>query len=281
MTLNLAIRGHDFNKRITPEELAQEISKVGLKNIQFAINISFPEVASEKENMNSGMGNYYRRIFEEKDIQITVLSCYINMIHPDENERKNVLEKFNSYLRTAKAFGADMVATETGNIDAEIHYTEDNFTEEAFEKVVTSVKQMATYAEKMGMIVAIEGGLNHPIYSPQKIKDLLDRVQSPNVQIILDTTNFLRVDTWEDQRKIIDQSFELFGDKIAALHLKDFVVEGNSLKPVAIGEGLMDFPYLIERVRKEKPFLPLIMEETKEPFVPEAIKLLNEIARKL
>lgn len=281
MELNLAIRGHDFNKRETPAELAKEIAAAGLHNIQFALNVSFPEVPSESGNMNPGVGNFYRKTFAEQDVEIVVLSCYINMIHPDVEQREQVLQKFFSYLRTARAFGANMVATETGNIDAEIHYTEKNFTPEAFEKVVESVSRMASYAEKMGMFVAIEGGLNHPIYSPQKVKELLDRVQSPNVQIILDTTNFLKADTYQDQRKVIDQAFELYGSDIAAIHLKDFVVEEGRVKPVAIGTGMMDFPYLLEVVKREKPYLPLIMEETKEPDVPNAIAYLKEIATSL
>ncbi|AZP03852.1 sugar phosphate isomerase/epimerase [Jeotgalibaca ciconiae] len=277
MELNLAVRGHDFYREDTAERLAEKIAETGLKNIQFALPFSFPSVPSQFENMNPGMGNYYQRIFSKQDIQITVLSCYINMIHPDLNEREKLIDKFCSYLRVAKAFGASMVATETGCVDEEIHYTEENFTEEAFEKVVESVKKMVTYAEKLGMTVAIEGGLNHPIYSPKKMRELLDRIQSPNMQVILDVTNFLRPDTVQNQKEVIDEAFNLFGSEIAAIHLKDFVVENNLVKPVAIGTGEMDFEYLLKKVSQEKPYLHLIMEETKEPDIPNAIAYLEKI----
>ncbi len=281
MTLNIAIRGHDFTQVDSPDKLAEKIGASGIKNIQFALPLSFPSVPSEGKNMNVGMGSYYRRIFQAHDVEIPVLSCYINMIHPDLNERKQVLDKFKKYLQVAKSFGANVVATETGCVDAEIHYTEDNFTDEAFEKVVESVKSLTDYAEKVGMTVAIEGGMNHPIYSPKKMRELFDRVDSPNMQIILDVTNFLQVDTYDNQRAVIDEAFELFGDHLCALHLKDFVVEDNKLVPAAIGTGKMDFPYLLEAVTKAKPHLHLIMEETKEADIPAALAYLEKCTEAL
>lgn len=281
MKLNLAIRGHDFNRVDTPEELAQKITATGIKSIQFALPMSFPQIPSDGVNMNPGMGSHFRRVFKQHDMEIAVLSCYINMIHPDESERAHVLDKFERYLKVAKSFGAQMVATETGCVDAEIHYTEDNFTQEAFEKVVASVKQLANVAEKVGMTVAIEGGMNHPIYSPQKVRELLDRVQSPNVQIILDVTNFLRGHNYQEQRAIIDESFELFGSELIGIHLKDFEVVDGEVRPVAIGTGQMDFAYLLEKVHAQKPYLHLIMEETKEKDVPAAIRYLEKLSESI
>lgn len=279
LVLNLAIRGHDFNREDSVDQLADKISKHGLQTIQFALPLSFPELASQAENINLGMGNYFRRSFAKYDVEIGVLSCYINMIHPDLNERHANLYKFNQYLRVAKSFGASMVATETGCVDAEIHYTEKNFTNEAFELVVTSVKQMVACAEKVGMTVAIEGGWNHPIYSPLKMRQLLDRIDSPNMQVILDVTNFLKADTADQQREIIDEAFNLFASDLAAIHLKDFVVENGVVIPTAIGKGQMDFSYLLEKVAQTKPYLQLIMEETKEADVRDAISYLNNLTQ--
>ena len=275
--MNIGVRGHDFNHVDTPEELGAKIKATGIKNIQFALPISFPTIPSTGENMNPGMGSFFRRTFQKADIEIAILSCYINMIHPDEAERENVLDKFGRYLQVAKSFGATMVATETGCVDADIHYTEENFTEEAFEKVVASVSRLVEVAEKVGVTVAIEGGMNHPIYSPQKVRELLDRIQSPNLKIILDVTNFLRADTYLLQRDIIDESFALFGSELVAIHLKDFVVEDGQVKPVAIGTGQMDFAYLLEKVKQTKPYLYLMMEETKETDVPAALQYLEKL----
>jgi len=281
MDLNLSIRAHDFNQKESVDELGKSISSHGIHSIQFAPGISFPDVPSEGQHMNPGMGNYYRKAFGKQGIDIAILSCYINMIHPDIEERNTVLNKFCSYLDVAKSFGADMVATETGCVDAEIHYTEENFTDEAFEKVVSSVKELMNHAEKAGMTVAIEGGKNHPIHTPEKMKQLIDRIDSSNMKVILDVTNYLMPDTYNEQHDVIDRSFELFGDKIYAVHLKDFVVKENKIVPVTIGEGQMDFHYLLTVIKHYKPYLNLVMEETKEDELEKAVTHLNEISQQI
>lgn len=277
MKFNIGIRGHDFDKVEDVKVLARKIKLKGINSIQFAPAISFPNIPFEEENMNPGMGKYYRKNFEQEGIDIAILSCYINMIHPDLTTRQANINKFKKYLSVARSFGADMVATETGCVDAEIHYTENNFSDEAFEMVVKSVKELVDHAEKVGMIVAIEGGKNHPIHTPERMKELIDRVNSKNMQVVLDVTNYLMPNTYQNQRDIIDSSFALFGSELVAIHLKDFIVKNGIIEPVAIGTGEMDFEYLLEKVNKEKPFLNLIMEETKEKDVSKSIKYLNSL----
>ena len=281
MNLNLGIRGHDFDRTETAEMLAEKLKQADLHSIQLALPISFPRESFEARNMNPGMAKFYKNIFAKEDIDIAILSCYINMIHPDSVEREKLLTKFSSYLRYAREFGASMVATETGNVDAEIHYTSKNFTESAFQKVVESVKFLSSKAEKFGMIIGIEGGINHPICSPEKMRRLLDEVNSPNVQVILDPTNFIDASSYKRQNEFIKQSFSLFGEDIAAIHLKDFIVENGTLKIVSIGKGIMDFRYLLESVKKEKPYLNLIMEETKEKDIELSIEYLTDIAKQI
>ena len=50
-------------------------------------------------------------------------------------------------------------------------YTIDNYEEQPFLDVVDSVSEFVEEAEKFGVIVAIEGGINHPVHTPQKLKD--------------------------------------------------------------------------------------------------------------
>ncbi|GAB2022557.1 hypothetical protein RyT2_16310 [Pseudolactococcus yaeyamensis] len=156
MPYNLAIRGHDLSAQLTIETLPAEIQKMGISNVQLALPLSFPTVSSEAENLSPGFGTYVKHIFEQSQVQIAILSCYINMIHPDLSTREVALQKFESYIRHAKYFGAPIVATETGNVFEDIHYTEDNFTDEAFEQVVASVQRLIATAEHHHTIIGIE-----------------------------------------------------------------------------------------------------------------------------
>ncbi|MGC3147865.1 sugar phosphate isomerase/epimerase, partial [Enterococcus faecalis] len=74
------------------------------------------------------------------------------------------LHLFVKYIRYASMFGAKIVATVTGSIYETIYYTEDIYTEEAYEEVLFSVRRFCREADKYGIIVGIEPGINHPIH---------------------------------------------------------------------------------------------------------------------
>lgn len=275
MPYNLAIRGHDLSTQFAIETLAAEIQKMGISNVQLALPLSFPTVSSDAGNLSPGFGTYVKRIFDQSQIQIAVLSCYINMIHPDLATREAALQKFESYIRHAKYFGAPIVATETGNVFETIHYTEENFTDEAFEQVVAAVQRLMATAERHHTIIGIEPGRNHPIYSIERMAALLEKIDSDYLGVILDATNLISVDNYLKQKKLVSQAFESFGDKIVAIHLKDFVIEKGEIVPTNIGQGLMDVGGILTIINQYKPYLNIVMEETKDEAIIRARKLIN------
>ncbi|MDB1590283.1 sugar phosphate isomerase/epimerase family protein [Enterococcus faecalis] len=261
--LTLAVRAHDVGTKISPVELAKKIAETNITSIQFALGISYPEYASAAV-LSPGLGSQLKNIFEDEKITISVLSCYINLIHPDLEEREKRLHQFETYIRYASMFGAKIVATETGSIYETIYYSEDNYTEEAYEEVLFSVRRLCREAEKYGIIVGIEPGINHPIHTIEKMQRLIDEVASTNLGIILDPTNLIRVDIDKTYLEIVEEAFECFGEKIVAFHLKDFIIRNQKIFPVAIGEGQVPLKETIQFLNKHKPGLFTIFEET--PF---------------
>ncbi|MCC3355907.1 sugar phosphate isomerase/epimerase family protein [Bacillus sp. REN16] len=275
MKINLGIRAHDVEKRPI-EALVEEIASKGLTSVQIALGKSLDYINTDLGSLSPGLAHYVGQTFNKNDIQIAVLGCYINMIHPDQTERRKSLDRFKEHIRFARDFGCSIVGTETGNVNAEIVYTEENFKEEPFLEVVESVRELVEEAEKFGVIVGVEAGVNHPIYSPKVMKRLLDSVTSNNLQVILDPVNLLTIDTYENQEEIIKEAFDLFGDKIVILHAKDFIVEDNTLKPTAVGRGLLNYDVVLKLIKQKKPLINILMEETKEPYIDESIAFLTE-----
>ena len=99
--IHLAIRGHDLSGEYTPKQLAQAVGAKKIKNVQFALNASFPDL-SAPEKMNPGMGTFFKNEFQEQGVQIALLSCYSNLIHPEPEEREKILQKFERYLFHAR-----------------------------------------------------------------------------------------------------------------------------------------------------------------------------------
>lgn len=276
--MNIGIRAHDIDSQ-NVEELAKIIEKKGFSSIQLALAKSFPSINTNVGSLSPGLAHYISQTFLQHHIQIAVLGCYINIIHPDEKERKDSLLRFKEHLRFARDFGCSIVGTETGNVYADIQYTEKNFTVEVFQKVVASVQELVIEAENFGVIVGIEGGVYHPIHSPRAMRRLLDAIPSQNLQVIYDPVNYLTVSNYKNQEEVIDEAFDLFGDRMVILHAKDFVIENDSIKGVPVGNGLLNYEYIFSRLNEKKPYINILLEETKEPFIEDAKKHLQQFRK--
>ena len=273
--LNITIRGHDLSQVQTIEDLAEKTKEQGIHTLQLALGLSFPEMSSGANEINSGMGNYVKRVLEKQEVTVGILSCYINMIHPDLTIREELLTKFEQYLRYASSFGASMVASETGCVLPEIQYTEENFTDEAFAEAVSVIRRLVKAGEKYQMMVGIEPGLNHPVYSLARVEQLIQAVDSDYLGIILDPTNLITSTDYQEQVQLVEEAFERFGEKICAVHLKDFRVEQEKIVPVNLGDGVIEYTKIKEIIMKNRPYLYVVLEETKDDGIRYGRSLLE------
>lgn len=273
--LNITIRGHDLSQVQTIEDLAEKTKEQEIHTLQLALGLSFPEMSSGANEINSGMGNYVKRVLEKQEVSVGILSCYINMIHPDLTIREELLTKFEQYLRYASSFGASMVASETGCVLPEIQYTEENFTDEAFAEAVSVIRRLVKAGEKYQMMVGIEPGLNHSVYSLERVEQLIQAVDSDYLGIILDPTNLITSTDYQGQVQLVEEAFERFGKKICAVHLKDFRVEQEKIVPVNLGDGLIEYTKIKEIIKKNRPYLYVVLEETKDDGIRYGRSLLE------
>jgi L-ribulose-5-phosphate 3-epimerase len=266
--MKIGIRAHDFG-RLALEEMIDKIKSRGFSAVQLALNKALTEVDADS-HLSPGLAYHVGETFRKNDIQITILGCYFNPL-AEEEERKKAVARFKEHIRYARSLGCSVVATETGSVNADWSFHPDNHGEEAFVKVVETVKELVREAERFGVFVGIEGVIRHTIHSPQKLKRLIDEVNSNNLQIVFDPVNLLDINNYKRQDEIIRQSIELFGDRIVAVHSKDFIVEGNEFKTVPAGTGLLNYKLIFELLNKKKPFVNFIMEELSEEEMQQGI----------
>ncbi|MGD6876053.1 sugar phosphate isomerase/epimerase family protein [Bacillus infantis] len=264
--MNLGIRAHDIEKD-SLEELAEEIGRKGFSCIQLALGKSLPALYPSPGTLSPGLARYIGKTFGDAGVQIAVLGCYVNLIHPDLSERRKGLEKFKEHIRYARDFGCSIVGTETGSVLPEMGYSERNFEEKPFLDAVESVAELAQEAEKFGVIVGVEAGVYHPVHSAERLKRLLDLVDSNNVQVIFDPANLITVENYHRQDELLAEAIELLGEKIAIFHAKDFVVEEDQVKIVPAGQGLLNYSLISKLLKDQKPYIQVLMEGTKEPDI--------------
>jgi len=83
------------------------------------------------------------------------------------------------------------------------------------------------------------------------------------------------VENYRRQEDIIKESFELFGDRIAILHAKDFIVEGRSLRSVLAGQGRLNYGLLMDLIKDRKPDINILMEDTQPETVETGVRFLR------
>lgn len=268
-------RAHDFGK-LPVEELAIKVSKQGYSYIQLALAKAIDEMDCSLGKLSPGMGNYIRDVFKKENVQIAVLGCYINPIHPNIDERKKHLERFKEHIRFARDFGCSIVGTETGSLKVGDLSEYDNESESAFETLIQSLRELIKEAERFGVIVGIEGGKNEVVSTPQRMRRVLDLIPSNNLQVIYDPTNYLSVSNCKDQEQIIEDAFELFGDRMVALHAKDFVVENQKIKTVAAGTGKLNYKLILKLIKERKPYINILIEDIKEADMDGSMRFITE-----
>ncbi|HEX7714730.1 MAG TPA: sugar phosphate isomerase/epimerase family protein [Bacillota bacterium] len=271
------VRAHDFGK-LPVEELAKRISDRGIPSIQLALGKAVAGLDAGPGSFSPGLARYIGDTFANHNIQIAVLGCYNNLIHPDPGIRRDYIARFKEHLRYARDFGCSVVGTETGSLNGDYSFHPDNHGETALRLFLESLTELVTEAEKFGVFVGIEGVASHVVSSPDRMKQVCDTIQSNNLQVILDPVNLLTVENYEDQDRILDQAFEQYGKRIVVLHLKDFTIEHGQKNSAPIGDGLFHFEYLLKKVQSRKPYINMLLEETTPETVAASIQKLQEIA---
>jgi L-ribulose-5-phosphate 3-epimerase len=271
----IGVIAHDFGK-LPVEELAKKIQDKKISYIQLALSKAIAGIDDPAGILNPGLASNIRDVLYKRDIKISVLGCYLNYIHPDLEQRKNNINVFKEHIRFARDFGCSVVGTETGSVNADYSFNIENQGEKAFQMLYDSLKELVEEAEKFGVFVGIEGVTSHVISTPERMKLMIDKIDSNNLQVMFDPVNLLSIENYQNQDRVIKKSFDLFGDKIAIIHAKDFIIQDGELKEVAPGKGMLNYKLLCELIKKRKPYIEILMEETEESTMAESIDYIEK-----
>ena len=277
--LQIGLRAHDYGKNVPPEKLAEILATYRPASIQLALAKALSG-APGYGGLSPGYARRIRQILESQHIAIAVLGCYINPVHPDPQERENQLKRFEEHLRYARDFGCIMVGTETGSCNADCSFHPGTEKPETFDLLCSSLERLLKTAEKSGSIVAIEAVADvHTVSSIEKMEQILRRLTSPALKVIYDPVNLIPgAGLSESQEQFFTRAFAAFGDEIAAIHAKDFCMEGgkkNGALPAGTGE--LDYPALLRIITERKPGIDILLEDTSPDSGAKAMEFLRNI----
>ena len=278
--MQIGIRFHD-TKEIPFEDRLSDIKKQGFDCVHIALS-KVPGFTADTDALNPGYAMYLRNAFRKAELDVAVLGCYLNLANPNQEALRKTQEKYFAHLRFASILGCGMVGTETGAPNEAYAYDKEAcHSKEALDTFITNLKPVVKCAENMGVIIAIEPVYRHIVYDAKRAREVLDRIESPNLQIIFDPVNLLWTDNYENRYEVIDEAIDLLGKDIAMIHLKDSILMQDSVKSVGCGFGEMKYDSIIKFALDKKPFIHATLEDTKPETAAQSLKCIKDVIASL
>ena len=134
----------------------------------------------------------------------------------DEAERERAKAIVRRHLEVAKILGCDTILVVPGSVNAEfaapgkvVDY------KTAYERSLAALRELAPYAEKLGVSIGIENVWNKFLNSPIEMGDFIDKIGSDYVGSYLDVGNVLF-------NGYPEHWIRALGKKIKKVHFKDY-----------------------------------------------------------
>ena len=253
--MKIGVRAHDFGRQEVVS-LAANIKDAGFDCVQLAPTKAIAGINGFGDITENHL-EAIQKTFIKNDIEITVLGCYIEPSIEDREKRLENVEIFKKNLTYAKQLGVSVVGTETTHLDINTPAPE---REKVYQLLKDSVLRMVEQAEKEGVYVGIEPVAEHTLNTPALARRLLDEVNSNQLKIIFDPVNLVLPNTINEQARIFSEVFELLGEEIVALHVKDIVIENSEKTWRNIGAGVINYQPIVSWLKQNKPEMRLLRE---------------------
>lgn len=280
--MQIGIRLHDVNTGCpealqTMEQRAAKAREEGFSCVHLAYAKVIKGVTFDDAALNEGLAKYTKRVFDSNGLDVAVLGCYLNLAHPDPAKIAEFKSRYYGHLRVASLAGACVVGTETGAPNAQYKLDANTHSQEALDIFTRNLADVVEVAEKYGVTMAIEPVWNHIVYNADRAVQVLNSIQSPNLRIIFDPVNLLCMENADNREAVFQDAMDKLCDKIAIVHLKDFVRQDGKLVSVAAGTGEMQYDNILRFIKARKSFIQATLENTCNDNAVAARELIQSV----
>jgi sugar phosphate isomerase/epimerase len=258
------------------------VAEHGFKTVQ--IRIDDPQSLKDKDVKR------LKSMFDARDFEMpqTVGNYGGNLIAEDENMRKNEIKFVKRMVNVSARLGCPNTYLRPGSLNTKGGWTPHpkNHSNEAWDRLVDSTKQICQVAENEGIMIAVEGGTVCPVDTPQRAKDLIDAVGSKNLGLNMDPVNFIgSLDIAYDTTSLINEFYRLLPDRIVGAHAKDFTVVSTLLphfEESIIGqpESMLDNEAFLTGLEKVNPKAHVLVEHLPDDKIPLAAAGIRKAAER-
>lgn len=259
------------------EEAAKKIREAGFKYIQF--NPFFANGGNiSPDDITKAKAKKIKETFEKEGIKIVGIGSYGRFVSPNEEEKNQIIEDTKKWIKLAKDFGTDLVVTEVGSKHATNNWLDcrENKTVKTWKEVVAVYKDLATFAAKYKVNVAIEPHFGQVVKDAKDLRKLLDDVALPNLKVAYDAANSVNAQNEKNQEQAVDEVFELLEKDIILVHAKDAVIKNKTTEFVPAGQGVIPYRKVLNALKEHNYNGPVLLEWVEEENVAEVKEYLEQ-----
>lgn len=278
------------------EETAQRIRRLGFNTVQ--LDVTFKDIDLSTAAINPGKCRKIRDTFRAHDLPVCCVSGYTNLVHPDPVRRKANLDHLKQIIRHACDLGSPYVISETGTFDPDsdwVHHPK-NKTEEGYEDCRDVIQDIVRFSREHGVTFLIETYVNNVIGSIEETQRLFADIPDDNLGLLMDPTNYFEEHNIDQMDKTLNQIFNALSYRIKISHAKDVrraathqgvrladidADESHALRGVGMielpapGLGSLNYDLYLNRLGRDHPNIPIIIEHLSEDDIPRAKAFLD------
>jgi len=229
----IGIPGYPPSQPMSAMAFVERAAALGLRVIQIADNLPLHQMPSD-------------------EIEDLLRKTKTFGIRVEIGTRGITPEHLHRYLELAQHFESPILRTVVDTAD--YHPSP--------EEIITVLRSLMPAFERTSVTLAIE---NHDRFKARTLVSILREVGSSHLGICLDTVNSFGAG--EGPEVVVD----ILGPYVVNLHVKDFLIRrhhhmlGFEVEGTPAGKGMLDVPWLLSELRKNKRDFNLILETWPPP----------------
>jgi sugar phosphate isomerase/epimerase len=263
---------------LTPE-LAAQIASLGVTAITTHFQVPPAELIGRR-------GGELRSILEQAGLALAQCGgLRPDLVSPDRAAHRESIAALHDLMLAAQTLGAEMIIAGVGSHNAQHPYgpSRENHSEAARERLVANLRELGRLADDAGMLYALEPHVLTTLDTPERIRDILDEVNSPWIRCNYDPVNFIgSLANAYDSGAVARHVQATIGPRLApSAHIKDIVVEPElvlHLSETAPGTGIMDLAAVLQSCTQLPDSSAVIIEHLDQDAARGAIRSVAQLA---
>lgn len=272
-------------------ETARKIRDLDFNTVQ--LDVTFKDMELGLGELNSQKCKKIRDTFREHHLPVCCVSGYTNLVHPVAEKRSANIRRLKELISYANELGSPYVISETGTFDSEsdwVHHPK-NKTEDGYQQCRDIIGDLVEHARKEGAYFLIETYVNNVIGSIEETLRLFADINDSRLALLMDPTNYFEDHNIDKMDTELNRIFNALSQHVKISHAKDVkradkqygvqmadmdASEAHALRGVGLielpspGLGALNYDLYLQRLSRDHPNIPIIIEHLDESDVPRA-----------